>query len=242
VDREGRVSTLTTEAEGGPFRFTNNLDITREGIVYFTDSSDAFGPDEYLYDLLEARPRGRLLSYDPKTGATKVVASGLHFPNGVALSAGEEFVAVSECYRYRIVRHWLKGPRAGRTEVMIENLPGFPDNLSRAPNGNFWVALYTVRNDFLDTLHPHPLAKKLLSRLPGFLWPKPARYGLVALLAPNGRPLLTLHDPAGERVYSVTTAREQDGILYLGTLHDSWLARYELRRPFVGVRPVLANP
>ena len=242
VDGEGKVSTLATEAGGRPFHFTNNLDVAKDGTIYFTDSSDAYGPDEYLYDLLEARPRGRLLRHDPASGTTSVVVDGLHFANGVALSSDEEFVAVAECYRYRILRYWLKGPLAGRTDVMVDNLPGFPDNLSRTDEGNFWVALYTLRNDLLDALHPHPLAKKLLSRLPALFWPKPARYGLVALLAPTGQPLLSLHDPAGERVHAITSAREHAGVLYLGTLHDSWLARYDLGRPFVQVRPEAATP
>jgi sugar lactone lactonase YvrE len=236
VDKEGRVSVLATEAGGRPFRFTNNLDIAKDGRIYFSDASDAYGADEYLYDLLEARPRGRLLRHDPATGETVVLADGLYFANGVALSKDEDFVAVAECYRYRISRYWLKGPKAGQTEVMADNLPGFPDNLSRTDGGNFWVALYTVRNPRLDALHPHPFAKKLLSRLPGFLWPQPARYGLVALLDPSGRPLVSLHDPSGERVHGITTAREHDGVLYLGTLHESWLARYTLPLPFVTVR------
>lgn len=242
VDREGRVAVLATEAGGRPFRFTNNLDIAKDGTIYFSDASDAYGPDEYLYDLLEARPRGRLLRHDPATGETTVLAAGLYFANGVALSRDEDFVAVAECYRYRISRYWLKGPKAGRHEVMADNLPGFPDNLSRTDEGNFWVALYTVRNPLLDSLHPYPFAKKLLSRLPEPLWPKPARYGLVALIDPRGRPLVSLHDPAGERVRAITTAREHDGILYLGTLHDPWLARYALPLPFVPVRPTAEAP
>ncbi len=34
-------------------------------------------------------------------------------------------------------RHWLKGPRAGTTEVLIDRLPGFPDGVSRAPDGGW---------------------------------------------------------------------------------------------------------
>ena len=56
VDAEGRVATLATEAGGAPFRFTNNLDVAADGTIYFSDSSDTWGPDEYLYDLLR---RGR---------------------------------------------------------------------------------------------------------------------------------------------------------------------------------------
>jgi len=236
VDREGRVSILATEAGGKPFRFANNLDITRDGIVYFTDSSDRYREDEYLFDLLEARPRGRLLRFDPATGQTTVLQEGLFFANGVALAADERYVVVAECYRYRLTRYWLQGEKAGTTDVMADNLPGFPDNLSRGEGGVFWVAFFTVRNDLLDRLHPYPFAKKLLAKLPGLLWPKPARYGFVAALDGGGRPVRSLHDPEGKQVYQVTSAREQDGILYLGTLDQPWLARYTLPSRFTPLR------
>ncbi len=235
VDAGGRVSTLATEAGGRPFRFTNNLDVAADGTIYFSDSSDRWGEDEYLYDLLEARPRGRLLRFDPGSGKVSVLVDGLVFANGVALSVDEDFLVVAECYRYRLTRYWLKGPRAGTTDVFADNLPGFPDNLSRDARGTFWVAFFTVRNDFLDKVQPHPLLKKLIARLPRFLWPRPERYGFVANLDPRGLCLRSFHDPKGERVWQVTTAREHDGALYLGTLDNSWLARYTLPQPFVAL-------
>jgi sugar lactone lactonase YvrE len=235
VDRQGRVATLATEAGGRPFRFTNNLDVARDGTVYFTDASDTFGPDEYLYDLLEARPHGRLLRYDPKTGETRVLVDGLHFANGVALARDESYVVVAETYRHRLIRYGLTGANAGRYMPMAENLPGYPDNVSLGENG-FWVAFFTLRNDRADALQPHPFAKKLLSRLPSFLWPKPERYGLVARYDERGPVVESLHDPSGERVFEVTTAREHEGVLYLGNLHQDWLARYTLPRPFVPMR------
>ena len=235
VDPEGRVATLATEAGGRPFRFTNNLDVAADGTIYFSDSSDARGPDEYLYDLLEARPRGRLLRFDPASGRVDVLMDGLLFANGVALSADESFVVVAECYRYRLMRYWLKGPRASTSDVFADNLPGFPDNLARGSRGSFWVAFFTVRNDLLDALQPHPLAKRLLARLPSVFWPRPARYGFVAHLDDTGRCIRSFHDPTGDQVWQVTTAREHDGVLYLGTLDNSWLARLTLPEPFVAL-------
>ena len=235
VDSEGRVTTLATEADGRPFRFTNNLDVAADGTIYFSDSSDRWGDDEYLYYLLEARPHGRLLRFDPGTGKVSVLVDGLLFANGVALSIDEDFLVVAECYRYRLTRYWLKGPRAGTTDVFADDLPGFPDNLSGDSSGTFWVAFFTVRNDFLDAIHPHPLIKKLIARLPRFLWPRPERYGFVANLDARGACLRSFHDPQGERVWQVTTAREHDGVLYLGTLDNSWLARYTLPQPFVSL-------
>ena len=43
-------------------------------------------------------------------------------------------------------------------------------------------------------------------------------------------------------MHGITTAREHDGVLYLGTLHDDWLARYALPLPFVPVRPPREAP
>lgn len=228
VDPGGRMVGRATEAEGVPFRFTDNLDVARDGAIYFSDASSKFGPDQYLYDLLEARPHGRLLRHDPPTGRTRVLLPELSFANGVALSSAEDFVLVGETYRYRILRHWLKGPRAGTTDVFADNLPGFPDNIDRSPRGTFWVALFTVRNPLMDALHPRPWAKRLLSKLPRFAWPRPAPYGLVLELDEQGRALRSLHDPGGERVTQITTAREHEGNLYLGTLHERWIGRLAL--------------
>lgn len=57
-------------------------------------------------------PTGRLISYDPRSGATHVVASGLYFANGVAVSGDNSFVAVSSTFSNRVFRFWLKGPKA----------------------------------------------------------------------------------------------------------------------------------
>ncbi|MBU0882933.1 MAG: SMP-30/gluconolactonase/LRE family protein, partial [Gammaproteobacteria bacterium] len=137
IDAQGQIKVLTTEAEGVPFKFTDDLDIARDGTIYFSDASARFEQPDYLLDLLEARPHGRLLSYNPASGETKVLLKDLYFANGVALSANEDFVLVNETYRYRITRYWLKGDKAGTHDIFIDNLPGLPDNLQGDRNGTF---------------------------------------------------------------------------------------------------------
>lgn len=160
IDPQGRIEVLSTEADGLPFAFTDDLDIASDGIIYFSDASSRFQQPDYLLDLLEARPHGRLLSYDPSTGETRVLLDDLYFANGVALSANEDFVLVNETYRYRITRYWLKGERAGQHEVFIDNLPGLPDNLQGDRKGTFWVALPTPRKADADFLHRHPGSRR----------------------------------------------------------------------------------
>lgn len=228
IDKNGKITVLASEAEGVPFRFTDDLDIAKDGTVYFTDASDKFSQTDYLLDLLEGRPHGRLMSYDPATRQVKVLIRDMYFANGVALSQNEDFVLVNETYRYRIRRYWLKGPKAGTDEIFIDNLPGFPDNVSSNRRGTFWLALFTVRNDLLDRFHPSPTFKRIMSKLPRFAWPKPEPYGLILALDESGKILKSLHDPSGEKLRIITSAVEHGGFLYIGSLHERKIGKLRL--------------
>ncbi len=205
IDPQGKVETLATEADGVPFAFTDDLDIASDGRIYFSDASSKFHQPDYILDLLEARPHGRLLRYDPSTGKTEVLLKDLYFANGVALSANEDFVLVNETYRYRITRYWLKGEKAGQHEVFIDNLPGLPDNLQGDRKGTFWVALPTPRKADADFLHRHPWLKAQLAKLPRMFLPKPTAYGLVIAIDEQGRIVRSLHDTSGHHLRMITS-------------------------------------
>lgn len=228
IDSQGKIKVLATSAGGVPFKFTDALDISHDGIIYFTDASSKYGQSEYLYDLLESKPHGRFLSYDPNNGEVKVLLTDLYFANGVALSQQEDFVLINETYRYRIVRYWLKGAKKGTREIFIDNLPGFPDNISSNDKGTFWLALFTVRNEAMDKLHPSPFLKAQMSKLPKALWPKPKPYGLVLALNEKGKITQSLHDPTGKYLKEITSVREYGGYLYLGSLHNDRIGKYKL--------------
>jgi len=230
IDPAGAVTELSTEADGVPFAFTDDLDIASDGTVYFSDASSRFGHLEYLYDLLEARPHGRLLAWEPATGTTRVLLGDLYFANGVALSENEDFVLVNETYRYRIRRYWLRGPRAGTSDIFLDNLPGFADGVASDRQGTFWVALFTIRNDKVDLLfHPRPWAKRLLSKLPKLLWPKPEPYGFVLAVDEEGRVVRSLQDPGGTHVKTITSVQPEGEWLYLGNLAEDWIGRVARR-------------
>ncbi len=215
---------------GGDVRlgFTDDVTVAGDGMIYFSDASDKFGHDQFLHDMLEARPHGRLLRYDPATKETKVLLDGLYFANGVALSQQEDFLLVNETYRFRITRYWLKGDRAGKSEVFVDNLPGFPDNITSNGRGTFWLAIFTVRNDDADWLSPRPFVKEMLSKLPQFLWPQPQPYAFVIKLDEQGNIVDSFQDPTGKRLFAVTSAVEHDGALYLGSLINDRIGKYKL--------------
>lgn len=114
--------------------------------------------------ILTGDATGRLLRYDPSTGATAVLASGLSFPNGVALSADGTHLVVAETSRCRLLRHWLRGPRAGSTDHFAD-LPGYPDNVRPAAGAGaggddeyYWVALNKDRSWMAEGTTPRSVA------------------------------------------------------------------------------------
>jgi sugar lactone lactonase YvrE len=225
IEPGGRVTVLLTEVDGVPFGFANDLDIAADGTIYFSDASWRYHKDDYLLDALEARPYGRLIRFKPAAGKAEVLLDGLYYANGVALSQREDFVLVCETFRYRIVRYDLAGPRRGTHAIWAGNLPGFPDGISGNRRGTFWVAMFTLRKDLLDRIHPFPGIKNLMARLPRALWPKPQPYGLVLAMDETGRIVRSLHDPDGEHLQTVTSVQEHDGSIFMGSLTNDRIGR-----------------
>jgi len=226
IDPNGTVAVRSNEAGGVSAGYANDVDVARGGRVYFSNPTTRFGDSEILLDALEARPHGRLLEHDPGTDVTRVLLDGLYYANGVAVSPDDDYVLVAETFRYRIRRLWLKGPRAGRDEILIDNLPGFPDGVASDGHGTFWVALYALRNPALDRLvHPRPWLKRLVARLPKSMQGRAEPYGLILAIDGDGRVLRSLHDPGGERISHVTSVEPVDGALYLGTVKEASIGR-----------------
>jgi sugar lactone lactonase YvrE len=210
VDEDG-IEELTKE----PMLFCNNAAVGADGTVWFTDTSRRFGIDHWRADIIEHSGTGRLLRRYPD-GAVEVVLDGLEFANGVALSATGDFVLVAETGAYRIRRLWLRGDKAGTDEVFVDNLPGFPDNLSTGPDGLFWVALASPRDPRLDLLAHRPTVRRLVWALPEWLTPE-QRTVWVQALDGSGT---VVHDLQGRhpRFHLVTGVRAGDGRIYLGSL------------------------
>lgn len=221
---DGTLTVLATEADGKPILYANSVDVAADGKVYFSDASTKFGAGQWggtypasLLDILEHGGHGRLLVYDPDARKATVLVAGLNFANGVAIGHDQSYVLINETGMYRVLRHWIAGARRGRTEPLIENLPGFPDNLSTGLNGRFWLALISPRNKLLDQLSGAPFARTLIQRLPTFLRPKAVAYGHVVAIDEAGKVLLSLQDPDG--TYRLTTgAVEARDHIYVGSL------------------------
>lgn len=211
----------TVLAEG--FRLCDNAAVARDGTVYFSDSSQRHDLAHWRADILEHTGTGRLLRRDPG-GAVEVLLDGLQFANGVALAADESFVAVAETGAYRISRVMLTGPDMGRHDILVDNLPGFPDNLSTGSGGRIWIALATPRNRQLDRLLPRPpVLRRAIWALPTAVQPAPARTTWVMAVDRTGTVVADLQRE-GADYHMVTGVREHAGNLYLGSLTESSVA------------------
>ena len=225
IDRDGKVKTLSTKSDSDniPFKFVDDLDIANDGKIYFSDASSKYGYGSDRLELFEHTPNGRLLVYDPATKETTTLLNDLYFANGVALSTDESFVLVNETCMYRIQKYWLKGEKAGTSEVFIENLPGFPDNVSSNKEGIFWVALFNPRNNFVEMSSNKPFLRKIVLRLPELLQPQPIRHSFVLGLDESGKIVHNLQYQSNKAYSPITSVKQYENNLYFGSLtHPGW--------------------
>jgi sugar lactone lactonase YvrE len=137
-------------------RYADAVSIDPRGNVWLTDASRAFGAKDIgstfeasVLDIMEGSCTGRVIVLEPATGKHRVAIHGLCFPNGMAFSADGKSMFLSETGRYRILKIDLAAlslVRAtqglgnvpslkdamtqGAARVLIDNLPGFPDNIT----------------------------------------------------------------------------------------------------------------
>ncbi|HWJ73942.1 MAG TPA: SMP-30/gluconolactonase/LRE family protein [Kaistia sp.] len=241
ITPDGEISVLTNHVGADdPIGYANSVVVARDGTIYFTDSSTRFAPSVWgstleasVLDVLEQSATGRVLAYDPKSRVTRIVAHGFSFANGIAFSADERSLFVNETGRYRI---WKIDAGAkdldvasGSPEalVLVDNLPGYPDNLIRGRDGRIWVGLFRPRNPAADSLADKPFIREVLLRLPRSMLPLGQPYGHVFAIDESGRVVEDLQDPTG--VYPGTTgATETDTRLFIHSLHADaigWLPR-----------------
>lgn len=239
ISKNGEVKLLADKADDGAmFGCLNDIDVAADGTIYFSEASRKFRMAVHVHDLLEHQPNGRLLAYDPATQKVRTVLRDLYFANGVAVSPDQSFVLVAETGKYRVQRLWLTGPKAGTSEVFIDNLPGFPDGISAkaaganakaaGANDKFWLAIVTPRQALFDRLLPHPFLRKVVYRLPKALQPAPERYSFVLGLDPQGHITDNLQNGLPHCYAQISNVIEHNGSLYFGSIGEDAIGRFTL--------------
>ena len=226
IDMQVSLTILSTESDDGiPLGFTDDLDIANDGKIYFSDASDKFSYGKDRFDLMEHRPHGRLLVYNPETKTTTTLLDNLYFANGVAIGSDGTFVLFNETYMYRVQKYWIKGEKAGTSEIVIDNLPGFPDNISSNGKGIYWIALFTIRNLAVDSTADKPFFRKMIVRMPESMQPQPEPYGFVLGIDRDGNVIYNLQDSSHDAYSPITSVKEKNEVLYFGSLTYPGFAR-----------------
>lgn len=238
VTMSGEVELLSDQTQRSFFsvqddttiRMADDLDIAPDGTIYFSDATKRYDIENWGLDLLEGRPNGRLLAFDPETGKTRTVCDNLRFPNGVCLTHDGQHLLVASTWECSILIFDLArlsdGPR-----VFLRGLPGYPDNINRASDGGYWVALAGMRNPVFDqAMRYRALRRRMTKLLPPTNWLfGNLNIGGILKIDGTGRIVDALWDDADGPLYMITSVREHEGSLYLGGVTNNKIGRLRLK-------------
>ena len=218
ISPDKTIAVLADKVDGLAILFADAVSVAKDGKIYFSDASTRFAPGTWggvymasVMDMLEGAATGRILVYNPADLSTQILASGLNFSNGVALTADQQHILVNETGRFRVWKIAVaarkldlsQSPPAAQARVLLDNLPGYPDNLMRGHDGRIWLGLAAPRSADADQLADKPFIRKIVMRLPHALWPIPRPYGHVIAFNEEGKIVMDLQDPQG--AYPETT-------------------------------------
>lgn len=230
---DGGIEPLLDTVSGTRMVFCNNAAVAANGDIWFSDSSKVYGLADWKKDFVENTRTGRLLRRTV-SGEVEVLLAGLAFANGVALAEDESWVAVAETGARSVVRLWLSGDRAGTQDFLAQDLPGYPDNISRGSDGLVWVTISSPKDPLVERLMRAPMAlRRISTRMPERLQPQVKRTVRVQAYDAAGG---LVHDleRAAEDYHMVTGVREFDGQVWLGSLHEPAVAVTDVRRGRAG--------
>ncbi len=135
---DGKFSPLATQYEGKRFNSPNDLAVTKDGTVYFTDPPYGLGGEKAELDFHGVYR----LSTD---GKVSLVTKAVQWPNGIALSLDQKtlYLAVSDSKNPRVAAVGVDGSNL-RDVFLAKSLkeqgrPGSCDGLKLDEHGNIWT-------------------------------------------------------------------------------------------------------
>lgn len=205
-----------------PFALCNDMTVSADGMrVYISEPferPDAAMGSGAVPEAIGLFPQGRLWMLDRKNETISLILTGFTFVDGILIEQGsnglEESVLFTETTKFRLIRAYIDGQKAGKSQVVFADLPGLADGLDRDEHGRIWVGILKKRSALINFVHRHPGLKPTLLAIPQSILPVSPDTGILVLDAMAERPLYYLmHD--GSRIQDISVAVPHAGRVYL---------------------------
>jgi sugar lactone lactonase YvrE len=253
MGRGGGVAAVP--ADSLPWRCITALAFAPDGGLVVAVGSERNRAEDWQRDLLNGERSGSLWRVDPTTGERRRLAAQLAFPSGVHCDAAGRLI-VSEAWDKHLIRMGMDG---GRTESVLEDLPGYPARLSASSRGGYWLSVFAPRSQLIEFVLREPgYRAAMMAEVPEAYWVAPAlasghsfcepmqggalkqmgilkpwaptwSYGLVVELGPNFVPIRSFHSRAGGHRHGITAAIEVDGQLIAASKGAGEIVTIDLR-------------
>jgi gluconolactonase len=151
TDKDGRIEVLADKWEGKRLNAPNDIVVSRNGHVYFTDP--AFG------DQADSRELDFYGVYHiPPKGPMKLIAKPTGRPNGIALSSNGRILYVANSDERNVRAYDIdRNGDTSNERVVISGIDGVPDGIRADEKGNLYIAangiaVYTAAGKLLNTI------------------------------------------------------------------------------------------
>lgn len=190
TEADGSVNTLIDQFEGKKLNSPNDVVVSRDGLIWFTDPDYGLQSDPVTKQKVGKEQRGEFVfCYDPKTNQTFAVAQDFVKPNGLCFSPDEKKLYVADSGSPRHIRVFDVNQYTlsnGRIFAQIDK--GGPDGIRCDIEGRVWSSAG-------DGIHIFAESGELIGKI---LTPESP-----ANLAFGGSGLQTLFITARKSLYSI---------------------------------------
>lgn len=147
TEHDGRIITLVDRFEGKRLNAPNDLVVTRDGAVWFTDPVYGISND-YEGGRQSSEQKPRVYRLQPDTGRIDAVADDFDGPNGLAFSPDERRLYIAETGDQtkpgpkQYLRAFDVSPEGRLTggDIFHKVEPGYTDGLRVDEDGNLWCS------------------------------------------------------------------------------------------------------
>jgi gluconolactonase len=133
TEKDGTVTTVVDSVEGKKLSSPNDVVVTRDGTIWFTD------PPYGLAGRKQETPGNYVYRLDPVKKSTTAIVTDMPSPNGLCLSPDEATLYVANSAKPPEIRAYAvstSAPFKGRVFVTLDK--GIPDGIRCDALGNVW--------------------------------------------------------------------------------------------------------